>query len=383
VRVLIAPDGFAGTLTAQAAAEAIAAGWRAGAPGDELDLAPQSDGGPGLLSILDAAFATRRRPVPVTDPLGRPVTAEILTADGACYVESAQACGLHLVEQDRRDPRSADTAGLAPLLTAAAGEAPLVVVGLGGSATCDGGAGMLRGLGLRLLDAAGAPLPAGGAALTELARIDVPPGWAPPRCRLDAAVDVHNPLLGPQGAAPVFGPQKGADPAAVARLTAGLTRFAEVATRDLPGAAGREHQPGAAAAGGLGYGLLLLGARVVSGAELVLAATRCAERAARADLVVTGEGCLDEQSLFGKVVTRVAGVALAAGVPCLVLAGEVRLGRRQAAAAGIEASYGVAEHAGGRPASLADPAGTLAALASTVAGDWSPNARRGGAHVRR
>ena len=339
VRVVIAPDCFGGTLSAREAAGAVAAGWRRAAPGDELLLRPLADGGPGFVDVLHAALGGEVRREAVTGPRGEPVEARWLEHDGTGYVESAQACGLHLVPADERAAaaETAGTRGVGELVAAAlARGARTVVVGLGGSATTDGGAGLREVL-------------ADPAAVAGV--------------ELVAASDVANPLLGPHGAARAFGPQKGASPEAVARLEARLAGMAELAAvRDLPGAG---------AAGGLGAALLALGARATSGAGLVRRLTRLDDALDRADLAVTGEGSFDWQSLRGKLVTAVAGAAAERGLPCVVLAGQVSVGRREAAAAGVQEAHSVAEHAGSVAASLRDPAGTLAALARDVASRWS------------
>ncbi|MCE6997725.1 glycerate kinase [Saccharothrix sp. S26] len=335
MRVVIAPDCFGGTLTAREVAEAVADGWRRTAPDDDLRLRPLADGGPGFVDVLHAALGGTLHAATVTGPLGTPVRAVWLEHDGHAYIESAQACGLHLVPADER-ARAAETAttrGVGELVNAA-GEVGVhtIVVGLGGSGTTDGGAG-----------------------LRETVR--------PVTARLVAAADVENPLLGPHGAARTFGPQKGASPEAVARLEARLAAMDELAdVRD---------RPGAGAAGGLGAALMALGATVESGAGMVRALTRLDEALDDADLAVTGEGSFDWQSLRGKLVTAVAGGAAERGLPCVVLAGQVTVGKREAAAAGVQESYAVAEHAGSVQRSLADPAGTLADLAAHVARQWS------------
>ncbi|SHF45526.1 glycerate kinase family protein [Streptoalloteichus hindustanus] len=368
MRVLVAPDCFGGTLTARAAAHAVAEGWRAAAPADELLLRPLADGGPGFVDVLHSALGGTLRERTVTGPLGEPVRAVWLEHEGTAYVESAQACGLHLAPADRRRPEEATSRGVGELLAAArdAG-ARTAVVGLGGSATTDGGAGALAALGATPVDAAGRPLPAGGGSLARCAGLAGRPDLG--GLQLVAAADVENPLLGRHGAAHVFGPQKGADDAAVRRLEAGMAHWAEV----LAAATGREvrDEPGAGAAGGLGAALLALGARRESGADLVRRLTGLDAAMDRADLVVTGEGSFDWQSLRGKLVTAVARGAAERGVPCLVLAGQVSVGRREAAAAGVATAYSVAEHVGSVAASLADPTGTLTALAADVAAQWS------------
>ncbi len=371
VRVVLAPDGFGGTLSAVEAAEAIKAGWEQVAPADELVLLPLSDGGPGFVAVLSTVLDGRTVPVPTTDPIGRPVVGAILLAGDTAYVESAQANGLHLLTAAERDPRVTSTYGLGPLLAAAAeGGAGTIVVGLGGSATNDAGMGMLAALGVTPLDAGGSVLPYGGLALAGLDRLN---GTAQLRgARLVAATDVDNPLCGPHGATAVFGPQKGLRPADLDALDAALGRWAEVAERDLPGApAGLADLPGAGAAGGLGAAFFALGASRQAGVELVAAAVDLAGTLAGADLVITGEGSFDSQSLRGKVAGGVAAAATEHGVPCLVLAGQVSLGRQEAAAAGVEAAYSVVEQAGSLEAALERPAARLSELAAAVAREWS------------
>lgn len=371
VRIVVAPDSFGGTLSAVEAAAAMTAGWRRSAPGDELVALPLSDGGPGFVDVLGSVLSGRTVPVPTTDPLGRPAVGAVLLVGGTAYVESAQATGLHLLAPAERDPLRTGTAGLGVLLAAAVEcGARTVVVGLGGSATNDAGAGMLAALGVDLLDAAGAALPPGGLALAALDRAEGAPQLR--GARLVAATDVDNPLCGPHGATAVFGPQKGLRPADTARLDAALARWAEVVERDLPGVPpGLAELPGAGAAGGLGAALFALGGSRQAGLDVVGAAVGLPAAVAGADLVLTGEGSFDFQSLRGKVTGGVAGVAAAAGVPCLVLAGQVAVGRREAAAAGVEAAYSVADQAGSVEAAMAEPADRLAELAARVAGQWS------------
>jgi glycerate kinase len=399
VRIVIAPDSFGGTLSATEAASAIAEGWRRVAPDDRLCAVPLADGGTGFVDVLHAGLGGRLVAARVTGPLearqvgaawlrvapgGEPgagaaaAVAAGIGHGGIAYVESAQACGLHLVpRRDSGTARTADSRGVGELIAAAAADPGVdtVVVGLGGSATTDGGAGALAALGGTPLDGDGRPLPAGGAALARCARLAARPALPRP-VRLVMAADVDNPLLGRYGAAEVFGPQKGADAGAVAELDAALGTY----VRALATATGRDEAelaaaPGGGAAGGLGAALLALGAERVSGARLVRELTGLDAALDDADLVVTGEGSFDWQSLRGKLVTAVAESASARGLPCLVLAGQVAVGRREAAAVGVEAAYSVAEHAGGVEASLADPAGTLAALAAHLAGQWSTSRR--------
>jgi glycerate 2-kinase len=381
VRVLVAPDSFAGTLSAGEAARAVADGWGRQAPDDDLRLCPLSDGGPGFVDVLAASLPGQLELVTVPGPLGQLVPAQILlaeAADGALtgYVESAQACGLHLVPADRRDPGRTTTLGVAGLLTAArAAGAVRIVVGLGGSGTNDAGAGLLAGL-LREL---GAEVPErlaqGGGALRgtnagELAWFPaLREAWAD--VDLVVASDVDVPLLGFHGASAGFAEQKGATPEQAQRLELAVADFAAAAcdAAGLPRSLAREG--GAGAAGGLGFALLLLGGRRVGGAEAVLDAVRFRQRVAAADLVVTGEGTFDWQSLRGKVVSAVAAAGLETGTPVIVLAGQVLVGRREALSIGVESAYAVADRPDEVAAALADPAGTLAGRAERIARTWS------------
>jgi glycerate kinase len=367
VRVLVCPDKFAGTLSAVAAADAIAEGWRAAAPGDEVATRPLADGGPGFLEVLAAAVGQHYRlPVTAVDPLGRPAAAEVLVAGDTAYVESAQACGLHLLAEPERDPRRTTSYGLGVLIAVAAETgAGRVVVGLGGSATNDGGAGLLAALGAAPVDAAGLVLPYGGAALVAVAGLSGAPVLRP--VELVAATDVDNPLTGTAGASAVFGPQKGASEADVALLDAALGRFAGVLEDALvgcpPGLAGL---PGGGAAGGLGAALLALGGRCESGIGLVRRVCGLDAALADADLVITGEGSFDAQSLRGKVVAGVAGAARERGLPCLVLAGRVSVGEDEAAAAGVTAARALVDLVGADRA-MREPAAALRELAADAA----------------
>jgi glycerate kinase len=369
MRVVVAPDSFGGTLSAVEAVAAIAAGWSRVAPGDEVVAIPMSDGGPGFVDVLASQLAGGDlRAATVTGPLGRPAAATVLIypASGTAYVETAQAAGLHLVTPGERDPLRATTAGVGELIRYAldAG-AGTVVVGLGGSATTDGGAGALSALGLRVRGAWPAPTGVDGSGLDPRLRSAL----------LVAATDVDNPLCGASGAAAVFGPQKGATPAQVRMLDAALARWAEVLARDLGMSVAT--RPGAGAAGGLGAGLFALGARRVSGVQLVAEHVGLAAAVGAADLVLTGEGSFDAQSLRGKVVAGVASAAARAGKPCLVLAGRVSLpasAAGAAAACGITRSYALASLAGSVSAARAQPARWLAQAASQAAGEWARRA---------
>jgi glycerate 2-kinase len=376
MRVLICPDKFAGSISAVDAAAAVAEGWCAVAGGDQLTLRPLADGGPGFLEVLNGALGGRRVDVSTSDPLGRPSDGWVLVASEpearpAAYVESAQACGLHLLDETERDPKVTTSYGLGVLLQAAVETgARQVVVGLGGSAVNDAGAGMLAALGAAPLDNAGYALPYGAAALAGVAALD-----GVPRLRqvsLVAATDVDNPLLGVHGASNVFGPQKGASREDVLLLDAALERFAVVLERDLPTCPpGVADVPGAGAAGGLGAALLALGGRVESGIGLVRRLTGLDAALAGSDLVITGEGSFDHQSLRGKVVAGVAAAALAQGVPCVVVAGQVSAGRRETAAAGVTEAYALVDELGSVEEAMARPAEGLRRLGTRLARRWS------------
>ena len=367
----MAPDAFDGTLTAVEAAEAMRAGWNQVAPDDQLVLLPMSDGGPGFVDVLSTVLDGQTVPVQTTDPLGRPAVGAVLVVGDTAYIESAQACGLQLLTAAERNPLVTTTFGLGALLTAAVEcGARTLVVGLGGSATNDAGMGMLTALGVTPLDAAGVALPYGGLALADLAKLD---GAAQLRgAAIVAATDVDNPLCGPHGATAVYGPKKGLRPEDRDRLDAALAQWAEVAERDIPGApAGLIDLPGAGAAGGLGAALLTLGGTRRSGGEIIFAAVDLPGALGEADLVLTGEGSFDFQSVRGKVAGGVAALATEHGVPCVVLAGQVSLGRQQAAAAGVEAAYSVVEQAGSVEAAMERPGDRLTELAARVAREWS------------
>jgi glycerate kinase len=359
MRVLVAPDKFAGTLTAVQAAEAIAAGWRRQAPADELDLAPMSDGGPGFVDVLHAALGGELLAQTVRGPHGEPVPATVLLVDGperVAYVESAQACGLHLTGGE--DAESATTYGVGELVRAAAATgATTVVVGLGGSGTNDGGAGLLAALGAT----ADRPLDAGAAGLDGITSIGLP---ALGGVRLVAASDVESPLTGLFGATKTFGPQKGISEERLPVVDGWLEQWAEAVDRRL------SLEKGAGAAGGLGFALLALGATREPGIDLVVDAVGLRERAAAADLVLTGEGAFDFSSRSGKVPYGVAAVAQAALRPCVALAGQVLVGSREMRALGIESAYSLVDVVG-RDRAFGDPAGALADVAERTARTWS------------
>ncbi|UWZ35334.1 glycerate kinase [Dactylosporangium roseum] len=371
MRVLVCPDKFAGTISAVSAAEAFAEGWRAVKPDDSVVLRPLSDGGPGFLAVLAAALPSAELlTVPTTDPLGRPVEGHVLLDGDTAYVESAEACGLHLLAPGERDPKHTTSFGLGTLLLAAVeAGARTVVVGLGGSGTNDAGAGLLAALGAAPLDGAGYALPYGGAALAACAALG-----GVPRLRdavLIAATDVDNPLIGLHGASAIFGPQKGAGREDVFLLDGALSRFAGVLAALPTAPDGLADLPGAGAAGGLGAALLAMGGRIESGIGLVRRLTRLDGELDAAGLVVTGEGSFDEQSLRGKVVAGVASAARDRGVPCVVVAGRIAAGRREAASIGVTESHSLVEHFQSVEEALSRPADGLRALGGRLARQWS------------
>ncbi|MFK5634000.1 glycerate kinase [Ornithinimicrobium sp. LYQ103] len=321
-RVLLAPDKFKGTLTGVEAAEAMAAGVRAAMPDADVRIVPLADGGEGTVDAVLAAGAEEHEHT-VAGPLGSSVSARLALRGRTAVVEAAQACGLQLLDPTPATALAAHSTGVGELIRLALGTgAERIVVGLGGVACTDGGAGMACALGARLLDASGRPLPQGGGSLADLASVDLGPlretvGGA----TFVAATDVTNPLLGPHGAAGVYAPQKGAGPAEVRLLEAGLTRWAQL-TEDL-GATPRD-LPGGGAAGGLGWGMVaLLGAGLSPGADLVMDLVGMDEALAWADLVVTGEGKLDRQSTYGKGPVALARSASDRGLPVLGIGGAV------------------------------------------------------------
>jgi len=362
VRVVIAPDKFAGTLTAPEAADAIATGWRRRLPGAEVVTVPMSDGGPGFVDVLHAGLGGELSAVTVRDPYGGPVPATVLRVGSTAYVESAQAVGLHLTAVDARRPTVGTSSGLGELiLGAVAAGATRVVIGAGGTATNDGGAGLLAALGAT---GSGAPLDAGPLALEGLEAVDLTPARERLRgVELVLASDVDTSLLGLVGATKTFGPQKGLTEEELLSVDGRLQRFAELTDRKLADA------KGAGAAGGIGFALLLLGATRRPGVELVAEAVGLAEAIANADLVITGEGAFDFSSRAGKVPYGVAQVATDALRPCIALAGQVLVGSREMRALGIEAAYSVVDRVGEERA-FGAPAEALADLAERVARTW-------------
>jgi glycerate 2-kinase len=358
VKVVIAPDGFGGTLTAREAADAIAAGWRSARPDDEVALVPLSDGGEGLLDVLarpEDTWVTRE----VAGPQGHPVDAALLLRpDGTAVVESARACGLHLVPSDRRTPRLATTYGVGQLLDAARElGCRRILLGLGGSASVDGGTGALLGLGFRLTVEDGSGLKIGGDDLHRVRRAER--GWAQDWFGIEVVLlaDVRTSL---PDAATVFGPQKGATSEEIPVLTSALATWAEVAERDLADGPHRD-EPGTGAAGGLGFGLrcALPRTRPAVGVDVVADLVGLEEALVDADLVITGEGRLDATSTGTKVVPAVVGRAAAAGAEVAAVVGS--LGTRPAGLADLRVE--VSSPAGPGP----DPGGAVRAAARRLA----------------
>ena len=327
MRIVVAPNAFKGSLSAVEAADAIREGILAVIRDAEVVTVPIADGGDGTVDALVAATDGERRVVRVRGPLGEPVDAEYgLIDDGStAVIEMATAAGLKLVPAAKRDPRITTTYGVGELMQHAfdAG-ARHFIIGIGGSATNDGGAGMAQALGYHLLDEQGHELKPGGLALKRLARIHVGgvhASWK--EAKVEVACDVSNPLTGPNGASAIYGPQKGATPTMVTELDYALRRFAEIVGRDL--GVDVEHIPGAGAAGGLGAGLVAFtGAELKPGAELVMAALEFDARLEGANLVITGEGRVDSQTArFGKGPAAVARHARNAGIPVVAIGGSI------------------------------------------------------------
>ncbi len=343
MRIVIAPDKFKGSLSATQVAAAIAAGLRAEWPAAELVTIPVADGGDGT---VDAAVAAgfERAPVTAAGPTGEPVHTSYARRGETAVVELASVCGLMLLPGGRREPLTASSFGAGQVLAAAleAG-ARRIIFGVGGSASTDGGTGLLQALGARVLDSGGEPLGPGGGALRDVASLDLS-GLHPAllACCVILATDVTNPLTGPDGAAEVYGPQKGASPGQVRELASGLRRWAAVVTETV--GADRSQAPGAGAAGGVGFAALaVLGAEPRPGIGLVLDLADFDAALAGASLVITGEGSLDEQSLSGKAPVGVARAAAEHGIPVVAVVGRSTLAGSRLAAAGISAVYSLSD----------------------------------------
>ncbi|MDR1960848.1 MAG: glycerate kinase [Gracilibacteraceae bacterium] len=365
MRVLVASDSFKGSLTSREVGLAVAEGVRRALPAAETRVVPMADGGEGTVDALVEAMGGMRRAARVTGPLGAQADAVYgVLPDGTAVIEMAAASGLPLVPPRLRDPRRTTTRGTGELMLAALdGGARRLLIGIGGSATNDGGAGMAQALGARLLDETGAELPPGGGALRRLARIDI--SGLDARLRKTEVVvisDVTNPLCGPLGASFVYGPQKGASPTDAAELDACLAHYAEIIRADL----GRDiaATPGAGAAGGLGAGLLVFaGAELRRGTEAVLDALDFDKMLADCDVVVTGEGRMDAQSAFGKLPLGVAARAKALGKPAVAIVGAVTAGADALYAGGLSAVVPICD----RPMPLDEAMADAARLVSDAA----------------
>jgi glycerate kinase len=343
MKVIVAPDKFKGSLSAPEAARAIARGVARVVPGATLDLVPMADGGEGTVEALVEATGGEYREAIVPGPLGNPVSARFgRLGDGRTAVlEMATASGLVLLSPARRNPLKASTFGTGELIRAAVeGGTTRLIVGIGGSATNDGGAGMAIALGYRLLDAEGVELPPGGGSLGRLDRIVRPGLDFLAKVEVLVACDVDNPLCGPTGASKVYGPQKGATPEQVVLLDRNLAHFAAIVRRDL--GVDVLDRRGSGAAGGLGAGLLAFaGGRLVPGVTLIIEAVRLAERLRGADLCLTAEGSIDASSAFGKTAVGVARLARSLGVPTLALAGSIGPGAGDVLLEGIDAYFSI------------------------------------------
>ncbi len=365
-RVLVAADKFKGSLTAVEVAERVTAGLRRVVPGVRVETLPVADGGDGTVAAAVAAGFGRRE-ARVTGPLGTPVTAAYAVRSTTAVVEMAEASGLQHLPAGEFAPLTATTYGSGELLRAAldAG-ARTIVFGVGGSATTDGGAGMLTALGARLLDADGKPVEPGGAALAELAEADLS-GLDPRFADVDLvlASDVDNPLTGPKGAPEVYGRQKGATEDDIAVLDAALAHYASLLGPE------QARLPGAGAAGGIGYGALVaLGARFRPGIEVMLDVLGFAPALARATLVVTGEGSLDEQTLHGKAPAGVAAAARAAGVEAVAVCGRLALPPEALRGAGIRRAYALTELEPDPAVCMAQAGPLLERAAESIARDF-------------
>ena len=353
MKILIAPNALKGSLSACEAAEALATGSRRALPNAELVLLPVADGGDGLARVLGDALQATPQSLPVTGPVGQPVKATWLYSreNRTAVIEMAAAAGLALLDPSKLAPMTASTYGVGELILAALDKgAQRILLGIGGSATTDGGMGMAKALGVVFRDAQGSILEANGYRLSEIAEIDTTGlDTRLGAVQIQVICDVDNPLLGARGAATVFAPQKGADTTQVKQLEAGLTHFAEVLDSSL----GKDvrNTPGAGAAGGLGAGsIAFLDAGLQPGAELVLDLLHFDEALKGADLVITAEGRLDGQTAFGKAPAAVARRARAAGIPCIAIAGSLGDGMDALDAIGITAAYTLCRG----PASLED-----------------------------
>ncbi|WP_163859187.1 glycerate kinase [Paenibacillus elgii] len=365
MKIVIAPDSFKGSLSALQLCGAVSSGIRSVVPDANIVELPVADGGEGTVDSLVHACGGIRVEVQVRGPLGEPVTAVYgILKDGTAVVEMAQASGLPLVSEARRNPFAASSYGTGELIRAALDRGcRQFLIGLGGSATNDGGVGMLEALGVRWYGADGVPLPSGGGALAGLAGFDAS-GMDPrlAECRFTAATDVRNPLCGPEGASAVFGPQKGATPDMTQALDRALRQWADVIRRQT--GVDVLTLPGGGAAGGMGAGLhAFLGAQLRSGIDIVLEKAKFEAQLRDADLVITGEGRLDRQTLSGKAIAGICRKARDAGVPVVALCGSLELPAEQLDELGLTAAFSIVR----KPCDLQEAVGCAAEWASGAA----------------
>ena len=373
MKIVIAPDSFKESLSAPEVAAAIARGWQQVFPEAECLLRPMADGGEGTVDALLAAVGGERRECEVRGPMGEPVKAHWgWLGQGTAVIEMAAASGLHWVPREQRDARVASSFGTGELIREAldAG-ATRIILGLGGSATNDAGVGLLQALGMRFLDARGRELTPGGAALAGLDQLDLSGLDARLlKVQIEVAADVDNPLCGPRGASAVFGPQKGATPEHVAELDTALGHFARIAATTL----GEDHAnyPGVGAAGGLGFAArAFLKASFRPGIALVAELSGLAAAVQDADLVITGEGRMDAQTLHGKTPVGVARVARAVGVPVIALSGSLGDNYQALYEAGIDAAFSLAPGPLSLEQAMAGAAAELQARTTDIARLWS------------
>ena len=378
MKIVLAPDSFKGSLTAAQVCAALESGVRLAAPDAEIICVPMADGGEGTVQSLIDGLGGKLVTCQAEDPLGRLNTAVYgLTDNGMAVIEMAQASGLTLLTEQERDPLITSTYGTGQLIKDALDRgARKFIIGIGGSATNDGGAGMAEALGYRFLSSSGDELPRGGGALADLWRIDA--SYADARLNesvITVACDVDNPLTGPGGASLVFGPQKGATPDMALALDRALIRLAEHIAGDL--GIDVADIPGAGAAGGLGAGCVaFLGAELKKGVDIVIDATGLKDKINGADLVITGEGRTDSQTLGGKTIFGVAGLAENLGVPVIVISGSLTEGADELLGRGVSRLYAIMEDGITLDEAMRDGAELLAGKSAQALRDFTSRRER-------
>jgi glycerate kinase len=373
MKIIIAPQGFKGSLKAYEAAEAMARGVKTALPNAEIVLLPISDGGEGTVRAMVTATGGRMFTVNVSGPLGNTVEAAwgMLDDNTTAVIEMSAASGLNLVPKDRIDPMAASTYGTGELIRAALEKGcRKLIIGLGDSATTDGGTGMAAALGIKLLDKNGQPIPRGGGGLLQLKRIDNSGRYDPvASSSITGACDVTNPLYGREGSAYVYGPQKGATPEMIEQLDAGLRNLAEIIERDMGVKIGE--MPGAGAAGGLGGGLVaFLGASLKPGIDIILDGIHFEEHLAKADLVLTGEGRIDHQTPRGKTVAGIARRTKGTGKPVIAFPGELGAGYEDVYSAGITKAMGIVPAGVGKEEAMRNAARFLSGAVEKAVKDF-------------